>query len=160
MAENGKFTLEEAHLSFAKSLNGEAWSLLEKNGRSKEENETMIHAAHASAYHWLKAGTGVHHQRSEWLISHVYAVLGMAEPAQWHAERCTELTKQFSNELKDFDLAYGYEALARAHAAAGNREQTLQFIGLAKQYGEAIQNEEDRRIFLGDLEAGDWYGSK
>lgn len=44
---------------------------------SKPSLETMGRlAAHASIYHWLHAGTEVHHQRGEWLISKVQAVLG------------------------------------------------------------------------------------
>ena len=79
------YTLEEAHQHFAKTLNGTVWELLQKPERSKLEDELMIDAAHASCYHWLQAGTGLHHQRAEWLIAHVYTELGLSDPALRHA---------------------------------------------------------------------------
>ena len=115
---------KKLHGQLGASLNGEVWALLEKSKeRSEDENRRMVHAAHASHYHWLHAGTGVHQQRGEWLISHVYAVLGLVGAALRHAQRCAELTEIHRDALKDFDLAYSVEALARAHALTGNRNR-------------------------------------
>jgi tetratricopeptide (TPR) repeat protein len=158
MNETRTYTQEEAHQYFAKTLNGEVWDLLEKPARDQSEDERMVHAAHASAYHWLHAGSGVHQQRAEWLIAHVYTKLGLAGSALRHASRCFELTEKFGDSLKDFDRAYAHEGLARANALAGNRDQALEHIKLAQQSGSAIENDEDRGIFLGDFEGGDWYG--
>jgi len=154
------FTLEEAHQHFAKALNGYVWELLQKQDRSKAEDEQMIYAAHASCYHWLVVGTGLHHQRAEWLISHVFAELGMPNPALSHASRCLELTKEFSHLMQDFDWAYTYEAVARANALAGNQEEALKNIQKADELGQAIANDEDKSIFLGDFESGNWHGLK
>jgi hypothetical protein len=139
-------------------LNGEVWKLLERADRSKLDDDLMIHAAHASCYHWLRAGTGLEHQRSEWLISHVYAGLGIANAALRHATRCLELTTEFANLMKDFDRAYAYEGAARANALAGNRDAAIQYIQLAQDSGQAIGDDEDRRIFLSDFNGGDWHG--
>lgn len=118
----------------------------------------MIYGAHASGFHWLMAGTGLHHQRAEWLIAHVYTELGLSESALRHATRCSDLTEEFSGLIKDFDRAYAYEGLARANALAGNREEAVKFLQLAEKTGQAIQNDEDRKIFLGDFKGGKWYG--
>jgi hypothetical protein len=152
------YTLEEAHQPFAKMLNGEVWKLLERADRSKLDDDLMIHAAHASCYHWLRAGTGLEHQRSEWLISHVYAELGIANAALRHATRCLELTTEFADLMKDFDRAYAYEGAARANALAENRDAAIQYIQLAQDSGQAIGDDEDRRIFLSDFNGGDWHG--
>jgi len=157
-ADGKKYTLMEAQLYFAKTLNGKTWELLEKTKRSGEEDELMLYSAYASGFHWLMAGTGLHHQRAEWLIAHVASVLGLTESAIQHATRCFELTGGFMELMKDFDRAYAYEALARANALAGNREEALKFIKLAEQRGQAIENDEDRRIFLGDFNGGNWHG--
>jgi hypothetical protein len=156
--ETKKYSVDEAHLFFAKSLNGEVWELLQKMNRSKDENETMLYAAFASAYHWLHAGTGVHHQRAEWLLSHIYAELGTLHPALSHASRCFELTNEFPVLMKDFDRAYAFEALARANALVGNKEEAIKYIQLADEAGQAISNEEDKAIFQGDFNGGDWHG--
>lgn len=160
MDEVKTYTLEEAHKHFARTLNGKAWELLQKSERTQEEDELMVYTAYASGYHWLEAGTELHHQRAEWLIAHVYAELGLMEAALRHAERCLELTQEFSGLMKDFDRAYAYEGMARASALAGNREEALKYIELAQENGQAISGEEDRKIFMDDFKGGKWIGMK
>ena len=81
------------HEAFAKETNGEVWRLLEKADRTPADDEQMIHAAHASCYHWLFAGTALHQQRGEWLIARVYTVLGEREAAERHTRRRLALTE-------------------------------------------------------------------
>jgi hypothetical protein len=155
MTHADKYTLE-CHKMFAVECNHRVWNLLAKEPRSAEENEEMIHAAHASYYHWSKIGEPVNLQRGEWLISHVYAVLDRKEPAIHHAMKCLSLTEEY--KLVDFDLAYAYEAMARAHAAAGNVTEAKKYSNLASKAGDKIKSEEDRKLFFADLETGPWYG--
>ena len=158
MAEASPMDERSLHETFAKKTNGEVWSLLEKSDRSPVEDERMLLAAHASYYHWLHAGTHVHQQRAEWMVAHVYTVLGRGEPARYHARRCWSLTEMFREELKDFDAAYAHEALARAEALAGDEAEAARHYRLAEQRGVAILDEEDRHIFLSDLNRGPWFG--
>ncbi len=158
MSDEKKYTLEEAHLEFARKVNGRVWELLERKNRTKSEAEEMLHAAHASLFHWLHAGTGLHHQRGEWMISRVHAVLGNGQEALRHAERCAELTEEHADLMEDFDKAFSLESLARAHAVLGDREKATQHMELAKQAGDAIADEEDRNIFIQDFNGGDWHG--
>lgn len=158
MAEGNTFTLEEAHQYFAKTLNGKVWELLQKPERSKSDDELMIYAAHASCYHWLIAGTGLHHQRAEWLIAHMYTELGVGDSALRHASRCLELTNEFADLMKDFDWAYAYEGVARANALAGNRDEALKYLRRADELGKAIDDNEDLSIFLSDFNGGNWHG--
>src|SRR6478752_5870503 len=80
----------------------------------------MIECAHASAYHWAVAPEckPENRARSAWLLARVYTVAGRGEPALHHARRCLELCEQ--EGLDDWDLAFAYEALARASATAGD----------------------------------------
>ena len=80
----------------------------------------MVHAAHASRFMWEDIGEPVNHARGEWQIARVYAVVDRPEPALHHARRCLEIVEEHG--VGDFDLACAYEALARAHATAGERE--------------------------------------
>ncbi len=153
-----RYTPEEAHLMFAKKLHGEVWNLLGKPARTREEDERMVHAAHASCYHWLQVGTIANHQRSEWLIARAYAVTGQGEQALIHAERCLALTLQHPADMADFDVAFAYECLARAHAVLGNREEALAHFRLAETGGESIADAEDRAVFFDSLRGGDWRG--
>jgi hypothetical protein len=88
-------------------------------------------------------------ERGEWQISRVYSVLKRGEPALYHAQRCLEICKE--NAIGDFDLAFAYEALARAYAAAGLRAQCEANLKLAREKGQQIEKEEDRNYFLGEL---------
>jgi hypothetical protein len=160
MNEAQTYTLLEAETHFAKTLNGKVWELLEKPDRSKGEDEWMIHAAHASCFHWLNAGTGLHHQRGEWLIARVYTVLGLAEPALRHASRCLQLTEEFAAQMQDFDRAFAYETVARANALAGHRDEARKYIRLADEAGRSIADAEDKSIFLADFNGGNWHGLK
>jgi hypothetical protein len=120
----------------------------------------MLHAAHASLYHWKFVGTPLNQQRGEWLISRVHVVLGHAKEALRHAERCFELTQANKDLMHDFDIAYAFEGIARSQAMLGDAMMAREFFDLAQKTGLAIANDEDRSIFRGDFEGGDWYGLK
>ena len=113
-------------------------------------DDRMLHAAHASRFHWGEAEECKPENlaRGEWQISRVYAVLGRSEPAIWHARRCLAHCEQ--NRIGDWDLAYAYEALARAHALAGNGE-TATWKAKARAAGDAIADPEDREHFEEDF---------
>ncbi len=160
MSEEKRYNEAEAHRFFAIQFNSKTWELLDKPQRSPEEDEMMVHSAHASCRHWLEAGTGLHQQRGEWLIARVYAVLGLAEAAQRHADRCLALTEQHADLMQDFDRAFAYESAARAHAVAGQRQAALEYIALAQQAGEAIAGPEDKKVFFDDFNGGDWAGMR
>ena len=109
----------------------------------------MLHAAHASRFHWGEVGEPVNFARGEWQVSRVYAVLGRSEPALFHARRCLEICR--AHQIGDFDLAFAYEALARASAVAGRPDDAARYAELARQAGEQIAEQDDREIFFADL---------
>jgi hypothetical protein len=123
-------------------LFNEVWTLIE----SRADDDRMLHATHASRYHWGEAEECKPENlaRGEWQVSRVYTVLGRAEPAIWHATRCLELCEQ--NGIADWDVAYAYEALARAHALAGDGEAAA-WKAKARSAGDAIADPEDREHF-------------
>jgi len=133
----------------AVELFNETWALLERPDRGAEEDLRMLHAAHASRFHWGEIGEPVNLARGEWQCSRVYAVLGRAEPARFHAERCLELCE--ANGIGDFDLAYAYEALARAERLAGDEEAVRRHLDDARAAATRIAEAEDREHFLRDL---------
>jgi uncharacterized protein YndB with AHSA1/START domain len=144
------------HRAFARSLNGLVWRLLAGTGRTEEDDARMVDAAHASQYHWREAG-GPPATRGEWLVSHVYAVLGRPEPALHHARRCLELAGTEAG-VADFDHAYAAEAMARALACAGDLDRAAAWHSRATAAGATIADDEDRKIFTEDLATGPWSG--
>lgn len=139
----------QVHRQLAADLFNRVWALLEQTERTTPENDTMLHAAHASRFHWGEVGEPVNLVRGEWQISRVYAVLNRPEPALWHARRCLELCQQHS--IGDFDLAFAYEAMARAYATAGQYDTAASYLQLARQAGRQIAEQDDRDVFLADL---------
>ncbi|GAA3446981.1 MerR family transcriptional regulator [Planomonospora venezuelensis] len=126
------------------------WRLLEKEGRTADDDDRMLHMAHASRHHWGQVGAPVNRSRGEWQCSRVYAVLGRAEPALYHARRSLEICR--AHGIGDWDLAFAYEALARAGAVAGDREQARAWTEQALAAAEDIAQDEDRELLLTDLE--------
>jgi hypothetical protein len=139
----------EVERTLAVDLFNHVWTLLDKAGRTSEENDEMIHAAHASAYHWSVVGEPVNRARGEWQCSRVYAVLGRAEPALAHAQRCLDLCEEHG--IGDFDIAYAYEALARAHAVGGDRGEAARYRARAEGAAAAVGEDEDRELVRQEL---------
>ncbi len=152
-----KFTEIEWHRKMAAQLFNHTWNLIDKgDNRSQEENDEMIHSVHASRYHWgvvVNSGkypkTGpMNLERGDWQISRVYSLLKRSEPALYHAKRCLEICKK--NNIGDFDLAFAYEAMARAFSLTGD-EESKKFITKAKDAADAISKKEDKKYFLSEL---------
>jgi len=139
----------EEHRRYAVNLFNLTWSFLDKEERTQEEDDRMVHAAHASRFHWGEIGTPLEFERGEWQISRVYSVLKRSEPALYHAKRCLEICTE--NDIEDFDLAFAYEAMARAHALTGEKGECEEYLMLATKAADQIKKKEDKDYFLGEL---------
>jgi hypothetical protein len=140
------FELAVAHRWFAIECNNDAWSLLEAAALSAAESERMIHQAHAACHHWLQVGTVLHHARAQNLLANAYAAAGRAEPALHHARRTQELLKEAADAAADWDWAFAHDALARAHAVAGDVSAAA-FRAEARAAGDRIADPEDKAAF-------------
>lgn len=144
----------ECQRAFARQTNQLVWTLLSDDHRTPEVDDAMLDAAHASAYHWSTVGAAVEATRAQWLISQVNAVLGRPAAATHHAARALQVCEAAG--LGDFDIAYAYEAVARAAALGGDAETAASWRAKAAEAGAAIAADEDRVLFESDLAAGPW----
>jgi hypothetical protein len=135
----------------AVDLFNRTWSLMELAERTPEQDDEMIHSAHASRHHWAAVGTGVNLARGEWQISRVYVTLGRGEPALYHAGRCLEYCEANRDEIADWDIPYAYEALARAHLTAGNEDEAKRYAARARELAAQVADEHDREHLEEDL---------
>ncbi|MCC6997389.1 MAG: hypothetical protein IT370_22430 [Deltaproteobacteria bacterium] len=128
----------EQHRALGVEYFNAVWKLLDAPARTASDDLTMIHLAHASRHHWGHAAgaTPVNLVRGEWQVSRVYAVVGRAEPARFHAERCLELC--VAGAIDGFDLAYAHEALARAAQVAGDSEALARHLALARAEAASV----------------------
>jgi DNA-binding transcriptional MerR regulator len=147
----GTGSVTDAKLLAAQLFN-ETWRLMEMEERTRQDDDRMIHMAHASRYHWgqVPTATPANMARGEWQVSRVYAVLGRAEPAQHHARRVLDICQE--NSIGDWDLAFAYEALARAHAVAGDADRAREYTDQALAAAEDIAEDGEREMVLADLE--------
>jgi hypothetical protein len=138
-------TVHADHRRLGVELFNETWRLI----MSREDDERMIDAAHASAYHWHRAPEcrPENRARSHWQLSRVYTLVGRPESALHHARRCLDICN--AHGLRDWDLAFAYEALARAHRAAGDADAVAHYRALAERV--EIAENEDRDLLTQDL---------
>ena len=132
-------------------MNIQTWGLLDKKDRSEKDNNRMINFAKASLYHWRKSDKyGImNEQRGQWLISHVFAILGKSDEALSYAKETLKITEK--NNLKDFDLAYAYESMARAYSIYGDKDKSEKWYKKARDTGDLITGEKDKEYFILDL---------
>ena len=133
----------------AVALFNHVWSLLELPQRSTDEDFEMVHAAHASRWHWGRAGGPSEWAIGEWQCSRVYAELIRPEPALVHARRCLQLCQE--HDLDGFIVASAHEALARAHLVAGDLDSARAERARAAELAAALEDLEDRAVVEGDL---------
>jgi len=144
----GVLTPEEER-QVAVDLFNHTWELLGMPGRTTEQDDRMLHAAHASRFHWERVGTPTNLAVGEWQCSRVYSVLGRGEPALHHARRCLAICEE--GGVAPFYLAEAHEAIARALAVVGDREGAAQAEADARRVAEAIEDEEERQMLEQDL---------
>jgi len=140
---------KKLHRKFGVALFNQTWDLIDKENRTQEEIDRMIHSAHASRFHWGIAGTPLNIARGEWQVSHVYAILNRIEPCLYHAKRCLQITLEHG--FQDFDLAFAYEAMARGYSLASDKVETAKYVELAKDAAIEIKDPDDRKYFLSQL---------
>jgi DNA-binding transcriptional MerR regulator len=135
--------------ALASGLFNHVWTLLETPDRTTEQDDEMVHAAHASRYHWGEVGDSSNLAIGEWQCSRVYAVLGRQEPALHHARRCLAITEQ--SGVGGWLLASAYEAMARASAVAGDRAAAVDWKSKAQAAIETVPEKDDRQIVEQDI---------
>ena len=140
------------HRAEAVALFNGVWEMLETPDRTAEQDDQMVHAAHASRWHWSQVGDLGGAQQlavGEWQCSRVYSVLGRGEPALHHARACLAICE--ASGLDDWVLAAAYESLARASATAGDRDGARAWMGRARAALSTIADPEDRQVIEQDL---------
>ena len=139
------------HRALGVALYNHVWTLLETSDRTPAQVDEMIHAAHASRFHWSRAegSEAVNLAHGEWQCSRVYAVLGRGEPALWHAARCLVINEATGSA--DWDIAAAYEAMARASLVAGDLAAAADWKSKATAALDRIADRDDRELIEGDL---------
>jgi hypothetical protein len=123
-----------------------AWKLSEQAGRTASQDEEMLDAAHASAFHWGSVGTELNRARAQMLLGHVHAALGRGQTALRYAQRSHDYL--VAHEPPDWEIAFSHAILAHAAFAAGDAGVHRHHYAKARELGQAIADPEDRAIFF------------
>jgi hypothetical protein len=139
------------HRRLGAGLYNFTWTLMEKPDRTADETDLMIESAHASAFHWMQIGTLNNRARGHWLCSRAYAVAGRAEPSLWHAQRCLALVEAGGGDFEDWERGSALEAVSRAYAVGGDREEAVHYRDMAAAELTKIKEDGDREVLEKDL---------
>lgn len=138
-----------ANLNLAKALFNETWDLIDKKNRTEAETIAMLHKAHTSCYLWREAKNALNNARGEWQVSRVYSVIGEGRLALLHG--AFSLALCLDNNIRDFDLAFGYEAIARAYKVLGDEALKEEHKQLGLIACESIADNGDREYTLSNF---------
>jgi hypothetical protein len=146
----------DEHRRLAMEANDAAWELLGRDDPpSGDAADDLLGRAYAAAHHWRRAeGAGPERAaRASWLLARCHAVLGQGDLALHHADRAAAVVHEA--RLGDFDLAYAHEGRARALACLGRLVDAAAELAAARAV--PIADDEDRKIFEADCDAGPWF---
>ena len=149
MPKKAEMDLATAHRYFAAHCFNQAWELMEKKGRSPEEDRLMPLLNQASIYHWLQREDCDNHRLSVgyWQAARIQALLGNAAEARRLGQICLD----YSQGLAPFYQGYACEALARAEILAGNRAAAEDYAVKARELADQVEEKNDRELLLNDL---------
>ena len=129
------------HRQLAVDLFNHTWTLFDQKSRTPEQDEEMVHVAHASRYHWGIAGTEKNKARGERQIARVYAALKRFVSSAYHAQLYMDACK--AHDFDDWDMPFAYEGLARAYAFQ-DFKLAKKHLQAARETSRKIKKDEDR----------------
>lgn len=131
------------HGRFAVECNNKAWDLA-GGTRAPDEDDEMLHAAHAAAFHWHQVGEELNRMRAKMLLAQVHALLGMNPSALQYAE---EMQSYFlDRDTPDWEIALAHAIYAHAAHVAGDSTAHARAYRDALQALEAIADADDQML--------------
>jgi hypothetical protein len=140
------FDPAQAHRWFAVECNNLAWNTIESESRSPADLERLIHAAHASVWHWSHIGTPLHELRGLVLLTTAYCIAHQPDAARHYARRCLTLSRQLGEEQTAFDRATALASAALAARIGGDGAEAGQLQAQALVAAAGL-DAEDRGVF-------------
>lgn len=147
-AETPATSAAEFHRAIADELFNQVLALLERNDRTCAENSRMIHAAHASRFHWEFAGTQINLALGEWQCARVHTAMRHPDSALHHAWGYLEIAENYG--LGPFYIAHAHTALAGAFGLT-NPEEAQRHLTMARELIEHIGEEEEKKLIKNEL---------
>jgi hypothetical protein len=148
--DKASFNINEGHIYFSTEAYNYTWEYMEQaDGRSADEDLTMLHTAIASLWHWSHREdvNAANLAVGYWQVSRVFNLLKQPTNARTYGL----LALSHAKELDAFFKAYAYETLARAEMLEGNRVAMMNYLEKAHAVTKLVKKEEDQQLLLRDL---------
>lgn len=145
MAKDTDEELEKKHRYFAATTNNRAWDLSIEE-RDAATDQEMLHAAHASAYHWSIIGTELNQMRATMLLAEVHSLLGFGTSAYKYAEKMK--TYFLENDTPDWEIAFTHTIHAHAAFVYGDMSAHAQSYANAQQSIDKISKDVERDMVV------------
>ena len=129
--------------------NNRAWTLSEQLSRTREEDDEMLHAAHASAYLWSTVGNEQNAALANLLLGQVHALLGSAALAARFSNSASEFFTGRKSE--PWELALTHAVAANAAHCSGDIPSHRAEYAAALRAIETIADAEEKEIVLATL---------
>jgi hypothetical protein len=137
-------SVEAWHRYFAVECNNRGWDLSVKE-RDPGQDEEMLHAAHASAFHWAAIGTELNRMRATMLLAEVHTLLGNGKTALAYASTMRDFFLD-QDDTPDWEIAFTYAIHAHAADVAGEIKVHEDAYREAQSTLAAIEDPADREI--------------
>jgi hypothetical protein len=133
----------------ASQANNRAWSLSEATSRTPEEDEEMLQAANAAMYFWKIVGNANHHAHAAQLLAHVYALLGLGDPAKRYLAKSNPVL--LGEGAEPGERAFAHAVTANVAAATGDAAAHAMHYAEAERLLAALPTQQDRDILSATL---------
>jgi hypothetical protein len=138
------------HRGLAVTYFNRAWDLIDTPDRTAEQDRDLLAAAFASRQHWVDAGgTQQNLAVSDWQVAHTASLAGLADTALAFASAAVDRSE--SADLPVWMQASAHEGLARAHAAAGDRDGFDREAARTRELLTSVDDPEDRDLVSSQL---------
>lgn len=140
----------DLHKHYSTHCFNEAWTLMEKDDRTLEESDEMVHYAMASLFHWSKREDCLDKHKSIgcWQVSRCYALVGNLEQAERYGKLCLD----FSQNESHYFIGYAHEALARTYHLMEKTDLKNEHLKKADKLCDKLKNSDERNLLLTDLD--------
>ena len=132
------------HRHFGVEANNRAWRLADQRSGTADDDE-LLNAAHAAAWHWQAIGKEQHHMRATMLLAHVHALRGDGALALQYATRMRDFFVAAGN-TEAWELALAHAIHANAARLSGRRADYVDSYGKAQAALAEVHNQEERDI--------------
>lgn len=126
-----------------------AWTLIEQNERSEDDDLAMFLSAAASRWHWSRVGGAAEIATGDWQVAHVLSLLGEGSLALRFAQRNLAIVE--AEGWTGWRLASAHEGMARAYAALADGARREEHVDAAEAALRDEPDAEERDVIAAQL---------